>query len=241
MVAEYPGNPKYSGAVDACQNPGTPSASCLINLATKPIPAGKCIDLDVNDGFAGTVPGVTCSSVFSSGNRTMMINPPATAGYTTLAEGDACNNYGFHPTTAQGGTCSSYGSQPPPPSGSGYTYTATCQPGFKASWNQFAYNTTVPATSDVVFKISTAPLLPDGGAGTFTTPVMVAHPSNPLITDPAVCAMSGPSPCPKGLTTLLGATAAANPVLKLELTLTATTALPVVNSWQVTFNCVANE
>src|SRR5262249_19213077 len=143
--------------------------------------------------------------------------------------------------TAQGGTCSSYGAQPPAPAGSSYLYTATCLPGFHAKWNQFAYKTTVPSASDVLFKMSTAPLLPDGGAGTFTTPVAVAHPATPLISDPAICPISGPSPCPKNLSTILGATAAANQVLKLELTLTATTALPTVDAWQVTFSCVAAE
>lgn len=241
MVAEYSGNPKYSGATDACQNAGSPSAYCLINLATKPIAAGKCIDLNVDTAFAGSVAGVTCSSLFSGGNRTMMINPPATAGYTTLAEGDPCNNYGFHPTTAQGGTCSAYGTQPPPPSAQTHSYTARCPVGSGVRWNQFAYNTTVPNASEVLFKVSTAPLLANGTAGTFTTPVTAGRPANPLLVDPAICPISGPSPCPKNLNALLGDPGATNPVLRLDLTLTATSAMPTVNSWQVTFNCVPNE
>jgi hypothetical protein len=241
MVAEYAGNPKYSGNIDACQNPGSPSAYCLINLATKPIPAGKCIDLNVNLGFAGSVPGVTCSSVFSGGNRTMMINPPATTGYTTLAEGDPCNNYGFHPTTAQGGTCSAYGTQPPPPTALTYPYTASCPPGTRVQWNQFAYSTTVPNASDILFTVSTAPLV-DGGVGTFTAPVNAAHPATPLLTDPAACLMSGPlGTCPKDLHALLGDLAAQNEVLQVGITLTATSAIPTVNWWQVTFNCVPSE
>ena len=241
MVAEYSGNPKYSGDVDACQNAGTPSASCRVNLAVRPIAAGKCMDLNVNAAVAGSVPGVTCTSLFSGGNRTMMINPPATAGYTTLAEGDPCNNYGFHPTTSQGGTCSTYGTQPPPPSAQTYTYTASCPVGYGVRWNQFAYDTTVPNASDVAFTIRTAPLLADGSTGTFTAPVIAGHPSNPLIADPAICTFSGPSLCPKDLTTLLGTPGATNQVLQLDLTLTATSALPTVNSWQVTFSCFPNE
>lgn len=240
MVAEYSGNPKYSGNADACQNPGSPSASCRINLATKPIAAGKCIDLNVNAGFAGTVPGVTCTSLFSGGNRTMMVNPPATTGYTTLAEGDPCNNYGFHPTSSQGGVCAAYGTQPPPPSSQSFTYNAICPTGSGVRWNQFAYSTTVPNASDVLFAVSTAPRLPDGGAGTFTAPVTAAHPATPLIADPAVCPMSGPAPCPKNLNTLLGA-GATNEVLKLDVTLTATSAMPTVTFWQVTFSCIPNE
>jgi hypothetical protein len=243
MVAEYAGNPKYSGDTDACSNPGSPSAYCKVNLAILPIPAGKCIDLDVDKGFAGGTPGVTCSSLFSGGNRTMMINPPATAGYTTLAEGDPCNNYGFHPTTAQGGTCTAYGTQPPPPSALTYTYIATCPLATGVVWNQFAYDTTVLNASDVLFQASTAPLLLDGSTGTFTTPVTIAHPANPILVDPAVCPISGPVPCPKDLNALLGGgpPATTNQVLTLGVTLTATSAVPTVNSWQLTYSCVPNE
>jgi hypothetical protein len=245
MVAEYAGNPQYAGSATYCDNPGAPSASCTVNLANAPIKAGKCIDIDMTAKTAnGSTTGVTCAGSPSSGNRTMMINPPATSGYTTLSEGDPCNNYSFHPTTAQGGTCAAYGQQPPPPTALNYTYTATCPPGFAVQWNQLAYDSSVPATSEIIIQVSSAPLLPDGGTGAFTTPVQAADVKSASSPDPATCAINGApdaTVCPKNLATLLGPGANNNPVLDVGITLIATTAIPVAKSWQVTFNCIPNE
>jgi hypothetical protein len=242
MVAEYSGNPQSAGTSAVCQNPGSPSASCTINLATRPIPSGKCIDLDVNAANAGSVAGTSCPVLFSSGNRTMMVNPPSTAGYTTLTETEPCNNYGFHPSSAQGGTCSSYGSQPPPPAASSYIYNATCPAGSRAQWNQFAYDTSVPSESQVVFRVRTAPRNSDGGTGAFTAWVQVADVRSTSSPDPATCSISGtPTGCPKNLATLLGDPTSYNPVLEVDVNATATTAVPTVRGWQVTFNCVAIE
>jgi hypothetical protein len=260
MIAEYPGNPNYAGDLRSapngyCDNPGNPSAYCLVNLAQKPIPAGKCIEVNLSQGTAsGTTAGVSCSAaLFSSGNRTMMINPitPPLAGastfspaYTTVAEADYCNNYSFHPTVAQGGTCSAYGSQPPSSGSSTYTYTSTCPAGYGTVWNQLAYDTSVPSASEIVFAVSTAPLLSDGGSGTFTTPVNAADIKSSGGGDPATCTISGSpdaSACPKNLSTILGSPANSHELLMISVTETATSATPVVNGWQVSFNCVPNQ
>jgi hypothetical protein len=259
MVAEYPGNPEYSGdlgggGTDYCNNAGDPSAYCMINLATKKLPAGKCIDVDVTaKTAAGTSAGVTCTSGFSSGNRTMAVNPVArptyawaktfSPAYTTLPEGDVCNNYSFHPSTAQGGTCSAYGEQPPPPQSVCFDYEALCNPGFRIVWNQLAYSTQVPTDSQVLFHVSSSKAV-DGGASTYSTQVLAADVRATSSPDPAICAMSG-SPdanaCPKNLATLLGEPANHNEFLKVCVTQIAVTAIPVVLGWQVTFNCVPYE
>jgi hypothetical protein len=254
-VMGYPANPNATGASSSpsvCQNSGTtPAEGCLIDLAIKPIKAGTCIDVDVTKGAAGTQSGVKCQSSadFGNGNRTSQVNPPATtslpsnliaanggsATYTQLAEADKCNGFSFVYT--QVGSCGAYGIQPPPPSGNTFKYVANCPAGTRVQWNQFAYKTNVPNASDVLFQVHTAPLASDGGAGTYSSLVTIAHPATPLIVDPATCSMSGPLPCPKSLYTTLGLPAATNPVLELALTLTSTTAIPSIDSWQVTFDC----
>lgn len=260
MVAEYPGNPEYSGdlgggGTDFCNNAGDPSAYCLVDVANKKIAAGKCIDVNVTaKTAAGTTAGVTCPKpTFSSGNRTMMVNPVAqpahswaktfSPAYATVPEADHCNNYSFHPSTAQGGTCSAYGEQPPPPQNVCFTYEALCNPGFRIVWNQLAYATTVPSESQVLFSVMAAPTV-DGGLGTFTTKVLAADIRSTSSPDPAICAMSG-SPdanaCPKNLAALLGETASHYETLAVCVTQIAVTALPIVNGWQVTFNCVPYE
>lgn len=261
MVAEYPGNPKYAGDLSGpapgafCNNPGNPSAYCLVNLAAKNVKAGKCIDVNVSAGTAaGTAAGVTCSSGFSSGNRTMMVNPPAPPGksfatafapaYTTLNEGDQCNNYSFHPTTAQGGTCSAYGEVLPPPATQSFQYEALCNPGFRVQWNQLSYSTIVPTESQVVFSVSVAQYAGDGGVGTFSAPVTAATVKSTSSPDPAICSMSGApdaNACPKNLATILGEVASHYDVLKVSVTETAISAIPTVLGWQVTYNCVPYE
>jgi hypothetical protein len=246
-VDGYSGNPNNYGSIAVCQKPGGASDTCSVDLAMRPIKAGGCIDIDVQKAFAGTVPGITCSSsgAFSGGNETTMINPPATTGYTQLAEGDVCNNYSFLPTPAQGGACKVYGQQPPPPAPFTFEYRATCAAGSQVKWNQFAYDVLDPVISEAIFTASTAPLLGDGGAGTFTTPVTIADVKTLASAaqggDPALCPMSGPSPCPKNLATLLGAPANSNPIFDLGITLISTTGLPIVNSWQVTYSCIPAE
>ncbi len=257
-VMGYSGNPPVAGPPSppqptVCQNVDpAPPEGCLIDLSLKPIKSNTCINVDVLKGATGASPGIVCqnTSDFNTGNRTVMVNPPATtlpsaltannggvAAYTQLAEGNACNNYSFvHATT---NSCVTY--TVPPPISSSYTYVATCAEGSRPRWNQFAYSTTLPNASEVLFSVSTAPSLNDAGAGTFTTPVTAARPANPVLVDPAICLISGGVGCPKSLGTVLGSAAAANPVLKVNVTLTTATATPTVSSWQVNYNCLPVE
>jgi hypothetical protein len=251
-VMGYSGNPASAGTAAVCQNVDpSPPEGCLIDLAVNPIKSNTCINLDVYKGATGASPGILCqaTSDFNTGNRTVMANPPATtlpaalasnnggAVYAQLPEANGCNNFSFvHAST---NSCVTY--LVPPPMSSTYTYVAVCAEGLRPRWNQFAYNTTVPNASNVLFSVSTAPSLPDGGAGTFTAPVAIARPANPVIVDPAVCPMSGGAGCPKSLGAVLASAAAENPVLRVDLTLTTTTATPTVSAWQVSYNCLPLE
>jgi hypothetical protein len=71
--------------------------------------------------------------------------------------------------------------------------------------------------------------------------VQLANPANPLISDPAVCPLTGVPGCPKNLYDVLGYPAAIGDVLKLDMTLTATTDVSWVNFWQLNYNCVPSE
>lgn len=248
-VMGYAGNPPAAGNAAVCANSGTtPSEGCLIDLAVNPIGVNTCVEIIVQDAAAGTVPGMKCegSADFSTGNRVMMVNPPATttlpsalatnyggSNYTQLADANLCDNYSF--VYASPNTCLTYGV--PPALSTSYTFTAVCPDGSRIRWNQFAYDTTVPNASNVLFKVSTAPVTADGGPGTFTTPVTVAQPANPVIVDPALCPMSGGGGCPKVLSTVLGADAAVNPLLKLDIVATPVSASPTIKSWQINYNC----
>jgi hypothetical protein len=127
------------------------------------------------------------------------------------------------------------------------TYTSSCPSGTRTQWAYLAYNTTTPSdvsgSSDVKFQIQTAPSLADGGAGTPTSWVTAAD--APAAGDPALCAMGGPSPCPKDLYAALGGLPAAdNPILNLQVTLTPSPdgqVAPTLNSWQITYSCPPSE
>jgi hypothetical protein len=256
FVAGYPGSLNAAGSASVCSNLGSnPPEGCIVDLSLRPIAAGKCIDIHVANAAAGNIAGIKCASAsdFSNGNRASMVNPPSptslpsalvaaygASSYTQLGESDKCNNQSFVYT--QFGSCATYGVQPPPPAATTSTYVATCLPGFRAQWSQFAYSTSVPAISEVIFAASTADSLSDGGVGTFSAPVTLADVKSSGGTDPAICSMSGSTTgCPKDLTALLGTTRSLQSVLQLSITEIATSALPTVNSWQVSYTCNAYE
>ncbi len=247
VILEWSANPSTVGTSGICALPssGSQSSACVIDLATKPIPPNECIE--VRPGSPG--PGVTCSDpgAWGSGNRVSIVNPPSAAlpaslvaayggsTYTQAAECDTCNNQSF--VNSQPGQCASYGAQPPPPADYKFTYTAECGPGFRPRWNQFAYSSTVPNSSQVQFSARTAdPATPTA----FSTSVALANVQNPGTSDPAICPMNGPAPCPKNLALLLG-TAATGAILELSIRLTSTTNIPSVQGWQLTYSCVAKE
>jgi len=250
VVMEWSSNPSTVGTGEICSLPssGSQSSACVVDLATKPIPANECIEIRPASPGAG----VACSdpSAWSSGNRVSIVNPPSAvipanlvaayggSTYAQAAECDSCNNQSF--VNSQPGQCAAYGFQPPPPAEFSFRYSATCAAGSKVVWNQFSYASTVPDASKVVFRAQTANRTIDGGVGAFTSPVTLATIQNPGGPDPASCPMIGPSPCPKNLGTLLGA-AKNDQILELLVNLVSTTAIPSVQGWQVTYNCIPNE
>jgi len=127
------------------------------------------------------------------------------------------------------------------------TYTSSCPAGTRTQWGYLAYNATTPSdasgSSDVKFQVNTTPSLVDGGIGTPTAWVTAAD--TPAASDPAVCSVSGPSPCPKDLYAALGGRPAAqNPVLTLQVTLAPSPDglfAPTLNNWQITYSCPASE
>jgi hypothetical protein len=127
------------------------------------------------------------------------------------------------------------------------TYASSCPAGSHTQWAFLAYDTTTPSdgsgSSDVKFEVQTAPAAGDGGSGTPTSWVTVAD--TPAAGAPAVCPMSGPSPCPKDLYAGLGgAPGATNENLTLRVTLTPSPdgqVAPTLNSWQITYSCPASE
>ncbi len=266
LIGGYSGNPNSVNSIQICQQPGLsaalPADRCYLNLATKPIPAGKCIDIQPALALPAAVPGVpglSCNTGFTGGNSTMMVNPPGTTGYTQLAEGDFCNNYGFRRSTAATGNCSLYGTQPPPPASASNTYTATCPAGSEVRWNQFAYSVSpntgaAGADYDVGFTFTTSTgviktiraknLTNYPGTCAFsavTSPACTATPpaDSPCNTNPVAPATN--KTCPTNLATLLGAGATA-PSLTLDLSLAAgATTSPTVNSWSITYSCIPKE
>jgi hypothetical protein len=120
------------------------------------------------------------------------------------------------------------------------SYTGTCGSGLLPQWKQFAYDTSVPTQSDVLFTATTQPTLPDGGMGTATAPVQLADPGAVDSSDPAVCPMTGVTGCPVDLKAKLGVNSY-NATINLTVLLTPVTAKPVLNSWSITYDCVPGE
>jgi hypothetical protein len=125
-------------------------------------------------------------------------------------------------------------------------YKAVCALGSRPSWQLLAYDATTAANqsgaSAVKFEVQTAPLLSNGAPGTFSPYVTAA---NTAAGDPANCAVSGPTPCPKNLFTALGGKPSSyDQVLNLKISLTPTPdqlAGATLRSWQVSYACVPTE
>jgi hypothetical protein len=234
-VSAFSGNPPAAGTPEICAaNATAVQGFCTVDLSKVNLKAGACADLDFDHPGAG----ISCSGNVNSGNRYLMINDQH--GQT---ECNYCNNFSFNYTQQAG--CLPYGNQPPPPVAVSNQYVASCPLGRSLRWNQFAYKTNVPDSSEVVFTAHTG-IMEDGGVGTLTSAVTLAHPATPTVNaaDPAYCPMSGSATgtCPKDLYTLLGGEpAAVNPVLQLDVALAATTAVPTVYWWQFSFDCIPSE
>ncbi|MCB9580473.1 MAG: VWA domain-containing protein, partial [Polyangiaceae bacterium] len=119
-------------------------------------------------------------------------------------------------------------------------YEANCPVGTKPQWGYFAYDSTDPGDSNIVFRARTADLQTGLASATFV-PLVTAQ-SAP--TDTQVCPMSGPSPCPVDLYIKMGTPDAKRRWLELEVTLNPTSNKlnsPTLNDWNITYSCPPGE
>lgn len=112
------------------------------------------------------------------------------------------------------------------------TYQATCPAGSKPQWGFFAYDTTTPGSSTVTFDARTATT--QAGLASATYKAIATAQSTP---NTQVCPLTGPSPCPKDLYTILGIPDAQQQWLELKIGMNGTGGTPVLNSWQITYSC----
>jgi hypothetical protein len=121
-------------------------------------------------------------------------------------------------------------------------YTSSCPMGTHVQWGYFAYNTTTPLDSNIVFKAHTANTVAQLAAAPLSSLATAQAATAP---DTEICAISGPSPCPVDLYNKLGGLPnAQNSILELVVTLNPSgtkTAAPTVNNWQITYSCPPTE
>jgi hypothetical protein len=236
--------------------PCTKNATPDCKVVVPPLKVGGCFSVRSSSMLAGAKNADTCRGYIPTGNNpagnyTVVINSDEALTECALdpspySDGGAASTYkgcddNWTDLHKSGGNCVGFGktygtvvySQ---------TYTASCPASTKPQWALLAYDVTTPSSggssSTVKLEVRTAPLLADGGTGTFTAFAQAALAPTP---QPASCPLSGPSPCPRDLyATLGGAPAALYEVLQLQVTLTPPTNLavaPSLDSWQVTYSC----
>lgn len=127
-------------------------------------------------------------------------------------------------------------------------YTATCPVGTRPLWGLLAYEATTPCSpgachgdnaSSVKFEIQSSNAF---APGALTDWVTVAHAPDPPHTHPSTCTLSGPSPCPVQLASIMQAPRDDN--LRLRVTLGPSPdgkAAASLKRWRITYNCEAVE
>jgi hypothetical protein len=115
------------------------------------------------------------------------------------------------------------------------TYEAKCTFDQSPQWGFIGWDATQPANTSIKFKVRTAETL----AG-LTNAAFIDIASVP--TDPAVCPLSGPAPCPKDMYATLGVPAVHHPYLELEVdTIAYQSSAPTVNDFKITYSCTDNQ
>lgn len=209
---EYMVNPACVGGT--CKT----DADCKGKSSTCNVSTGFCTATCTKDAFIGSTPPITeCSD--SSGAWSF-----------------------FHPSASA--VCG--GSVTPAPSAT-FTrdFNATCPTGTSVKWGLFTYSTTEPAGANIQFVFTTAAT--QAGLGSAVSPALatVATPgylpagSTTATTDPQVCATPG---CYYDLSAKL--TPTSNAWVRMAATLNpnpTTGAAPVLNGWNVTYDCLPSE
>ena len=128
----------------------------------------------------------------------------------------------------------------------------TCPKGTSLKWGLFSYDTTDPSGTNVTFNFKTGSMA-DGGTITWGLPVQVSIAGyNPVgsatVANPQVCTapIGGGFTCPidlgKAFTSAVPAQRSDQPMLEMDATLNPTsTDAPILNAWNVTYDCVPSE
>lgn len=157
-----------------------------------------------------------------------------------------CSNNWSDITT--GAVCQTYTEYTFEPTVMGQEYTAVCPAGTLPIWGLLVYEAMTPCSpgacdgtnaSQVLFEMQTAPSSnPDG----FTNWVTVAHAPSPPYSHPSSCGREGSGPCPIDLAAVLPEPRFEH--LRIRVTLSPSAdgqAGSSLSSWQITYNCGANE
>jgi hypothetical protein len=126
------------------------------------------------------------------------------------------------------------------------TYQSNCPSATKVQWTFLTYATTqqsnTSGSTSTSFSVQSAPLLSDGGAGTFVggSDGGASTVADTAAGDPATCRLSDSPACSRSIATALGAINSQNEVLKLTIRMVPTpdgTLAPTVTSWNVAYSC----
>ena len=119
-------------------------------------------------------------------------------------------------------------------------YESNCPDGLTPQWGYFAYDTTCPSDSNVVFQARTANVQADLATATLY-PLATAH---SVPTDTQICPMAPNGTCPVDFFVTLGQPDVHDKYLELLATLNPDTGNhegPTVNGWDITYSCVPAE
>jgi hypothetical protein len=216
----YPGN---SSHFPNC----APSANAETDRCTVPeaIEPGKCVNIT----------GANCLGGSLSGNKTVMANPPASAGNAgAVAECSCHNNWSDY----HSGSCDSIETSGYAPMVYMQIYTAACASGQSVQWGYFAYETITPGDSSILFEAHTAATAASLG------PPLTELATAQLSPDTQSCPMGAGGGCPVDLQAVLGSAAGQQPVLELVVTLEPTSDNqqgPTLTSWEISYSCVDSQ
>jgi hypothetical protein len=203
---------------------GTVNKSCIVSDDIAP---GECIFAD-------------CVLPLPMGTKGIAVNSADFAPPDPLAECNCSNNWSAY----------SLGSWPSCPDADLHSamyyseqYTAVCPAGEHPQWGYMAYDATVPCNASGCASVVIE-------AQTVQSPALIPTDCLECVTvaslpsDPVLCPMAGPSPCPRNLYVLLGVPAAGFDTLEIAFTMVPTPDRLEgvgVNSWEVTYSCVPAE
>lgn len=216
-----------SGAGEACDQEGA-SRTCHVQIpagsgandcftATQTCTDGAwgpCGGEDEDDASQGDEDGLDATAAYAGA---LSIPGPSSAACDTNYCNFQCAGFAEVPAAPIKPACGS-------PLTYTQRYTSVCPAGQRGEWDLFSYRASAPSGTTIAFKIRTG----SSTLGPFDPYVQVA---NAPLDHPAMCTMTGPSPCPASYgsgcscpidiyTPLHGYPDAEDPILDLSVTLT---------------------